>query len=349
MIAGRHRYTGFLVGMIGAIAMCMGVAIAAPPDYSVIQNYQFDEAFKVDMSAAVQPLDISEFDDDLPAKVNYASWITFERCQDYGGGCQCYSVLHILDMQKDWEHPYTPDLSWRYVLNTFQDRVEQGVQAGDINHVDDIPPLLSWVFEQGVAPEALCRSELDLLTAVPRPTTHVLHDPKYPGAIMDYNPGPDGTATSVAQLYKATVSEPITPDVKTLRTLLHHYGPIWSSGGWWWNGGHAMVFVGYDDNKREFTFLNSQGDWWGNQDGFGTCPYDDLTSWVESLRVVHNTPTPEPRPEHHAYTARIRIDGVWRGTHTVSVGVQGRELLEVWRTHGRSSRRPYEYSDTPAN
>lgn len=38
-------------------------------------------------------------------------------------------------------------------------------------------------------------------------------------------------------------------------------------------GGHAMFFVGYDDDKQEFKFANSWGSEWGDN-GFGYLPYD---------------------------------------------------------------------------
>ena len=51
-------------------------------------------------------------------------------------------------------------------------------------------------------------------------------------------------------------------------------------------GGHAIVIVGYDEEKRLFTFRNSWGEDWGDK-GYGYLPYDyvcdkDLASdfWV---------------------------------------------------------------------
>lgn len=40
-------------------------------------------------------------------------------------------------------------------------------------------------------------------------------------------------------------------------------------------GGHALIFVGYDDGPKTFTFRNSWGPDWGNG-GYGTIPYDYL-------------------------------------------------------------------------
>ncbi len=37
-------------------------------------------------------------------------------------------------------------------------------------------------------------------------------------------------------------------------------------------GGHAILMISYDDEKKEFGFMNSWGTWWGNN-GFFTLPY----------------------------------------------------------------------------
>lgn len=41
-------------------------------------------------------------------------------------------------------------------------------------------------------------------------------------------------------------------------------------------GGHAVAFVGYDDNKDAFTIANSWGPEWGDK-GFGYLPYEYVT------------------------------------------------------------------------
>lgn len=42
-------------------------------------------------------------------------------------------------------------------------------------------------------------------------------------------------------------------------------------------GGHCVLVVGYDDNKRAFILRNSWGEGWGNG-GYGSLPYSYLTS-----------------------------------------------------------------------
>lgn len=41
-------------------------------------------------------------------------------------------------------------------------------------------------------------------------------------------------------------------------------------------GGHAILFVGYNDNTRMLKFRNSYGSGWGDR-GYGYLPYDYVT------------------------------------------------------------------------
>lgn len=44
-------------------------------------------------------------------------------------------------------------------------------------------------------------------------------------------------------------------------------------------GGHAVLFVGYNDHTRHLLFKNSWGTRWGDR-GFGYLPYDYVTNWL---------------------------------------------------------------------
>lgn len=61
-------------------------------------------------------------------------------------------------------------------------------------------------------------------------------------------------------------------------------------------GGHAVLFVGYDDNTKLFKFKNSWGEFWGDK-GYGYLPYEyfyhgDLTElWVIFIEDINNVHT----------------------------------------------------------
>jgi len=44
-------------------------------------------------------------------------------------------------------------------------------------------------------------------------------------------------------------------------------------------GGHAVVMVGYDDQKKQVKFVNSWGKNWGDK-GFGYLPYEYLEKYM---------------------------------------------------------------------
>jgi hypothetical protein len=286
-----------------------------------------------------RPLDLSAYANLLkPRVVDYSNLINYVRCQDYGGGCMMYATLAAADIINEFQAPYTPDLSWQYALRSW-DEIFNARLATNPNAPG---PDLTDVFAAGVASEGLCRSESDYLTLVPK------NDPAY--AIKDhrlyFDPAPEPEAREEAQVMKFRVTDTdhaITPSIDTLKTLLLTHGPVWSEGGWWWNGAHAMCFVGYDDNKQEFKLVNSQGDWWGDR-GFCTIPYDKLTSYVTHLRTVDLTPTAR-YDGRWAYSSRLRIHGTWRGTWSVNIGVQGQIPETVYRSYGRLPKMPYCYGE----
>jgi uncharacterized protein with LGFP repeats len=74
----------------------------------------------VAFNAKPLPVDwLAKYEDPTPpAEVDYSGDINFTRNQqtkgNQGYGCMIYALLHIVDILKDWEHPYSPSVSWRY-------------------------------------------------------------------------------------------------------------------------------------------------------------------------------------------------------------------------------------------
>jgi len=297
-----------------------------------------EEFFLKRSLSLAKPLDLTNYAQLVkPPIVDYSNLLTYVRCQDHGGGCMIYAALAAADIINEFQAPYAPDLSWQYALRTWDETFAHMI---DQNPNTDAPDLDA-VFNVGVASEGLCRSESDYLTKVP------ITDPKYQpkkGDRMWFDPAPSAEAKEEAQHYKFEVSDPITPSVETLKTLLVTHGPVWASGGWWFDGGHAMCVVGYNEGAQTFKIANSQGDWWGNEHGFLSMPYDKVTTWVRALRTLKVIPT-QRYQGRWAYSSRIRIRGTWRGTWTVNIGVQGQVPETVYRTYGRMTDRPYCYGE----
>lgn len=307
------------------LALTAGAVFAAPPPGQTWQPVLApgEKALMEKSRQLAKPLDLTRFAGILrPRVVDYSNLVTYVRCQT--NGCMTYAVLSAADIINEFQAPYTPDLSWQYALRTW----DETFNAALAQNPQAPGPDLNATFNPGVSSEGLCRSESDYLTLVPTPQPRPIKDNR-----LYFDPPPSAEAKAEAQLYKFKVSDGITPDVETLKTLLLTYGPVWADGGWWWNGAHAMCFTGYDDNTSQFSGVNSGGDWRDNH-GFWKIPYDKLTQYVGSLRTVEMIPTPRYQGRW-AYSSRLRIHGNWRGTWTVNIGVQGRVPQTVYRSYGR--------------
>ncbi len=60
-------------------------------------------------------------------------------------------------------------------------------------------------------------------------------------------------------------------------------------------GGHAMVLVGYSENKQAFKLINSWGDDWADN-GYGWISYKAFRKWVQNAFVMELAGTPPPLP-----------------------------------------------------
>ena len=318
-----------LVWVTGALGAPVARQPVVTPADKAVMDLSARQARPLDLSAVARLV--------RPPRVDYSDDITYIRCQNSGPGCPTFATLYIADVLNEFQHPFTPDLSWRFAERTWDEAVNNLILT---QHIQEVPDMLDATFSPGVASEGLCPSWSDYLTIVP-PNNPALVPLK--GAKMYWDPAPEAAAKEEAQIYKFHVSAGITPDVDTLKTLLLTHGPVWGSGGWWWNGAHVMAFVGYDDATQQFKLVDSAGDWMDEQ-GFHHIPYDKLTDYVQSLRVVELMPTARATSRWQ-YSSRFRIHGTWRGTWSVNIGVQGQVPLTVYRSYGRMADRPYCYGE----
>ena len=272
----------------------------APPPPDVLKSPPLPQAI-LDAKTSARPLE-SMLRSALPPRVDYSNYITLTRTQGSFGGCFLYAALYVIDIIKEMEHPYTPDLSYRYAQYYYDDKkVDQ-----KIVHT-----------QYGSCPEAILHTDYDALVWV---TGH------YDDSQC---PQPTPPVDAWAKRYRIADTSPyITPTVNSLKALLIEHGPLWGMGTIS-NLEHCFAIIGYDDSQHAFRFINSWGDQW-NGDGQGTIPYAQLGQMVSAVTYFTNMPS-RRLGTSDAYTARIRISHQKsRNELTVSVGVGGQKPYVVW-------------------
>lgn len=262
----------------------------------------------------------------LPVKLDYSADINFARNQGistaggWGGyGCPLYAFLHIIDILKEWEHPYTPALSWRYAEWYM-------IMKGGASRIDNAE-----LGDHGCASEGLCHSNWD---------TDVQLLPDYPQWDK-----PSQAAEDEASLYRvktrpnngriAAKAGTPSPSIEEIKQLLRAYGPLWCGGK-----GHAKAIVGYDDDQESFTILDSYPHTETGGHNITHLAYSEVGPGgaIDTFSEVENIPTEKRVMGQYAYSARIRIENNWRGTYTISIGVEGKTPLVVWTTRGRDTK-----------
>ncbi len=252
---------------------------------------------------------------------DYSPFVTFTGNQDGAGGCIGRSIIHVMNILKECEHPYTPDLSFWYLAA----RQDELVQGG--------PPDTNYVLEHnGVCSEASMPSDFDKAKPLAQG-----------GWDFSALPQPSAATNSEAGLYKVYQSIPCAPTEYNIKYLLKTFGPLTAAGDLAVhrepdpNEGHCVT-IGYDDVTKTFKCLNSYGDTWGPWgaagNGFFTVPYDKLAENFNYVKFYENIPS-DRTGTAHAYTARIHVEtqGLSRNKLTVKVGVTGGEpAVTVWGT-----------------
>lgn len=265
------------------------------------------------------------------ASLDYSADANFVRNQGSspGGtnyGCMTYALLHCLDILKDWEHPYTPAVSWHYAEWWAVSYIQSHGAGPDVQVQADA----------GFASEGLCHTDYD--------TEFHWGPPDAWGYPVAEWTEPSQAAKEEALIYRVHMPHPNSAFVTVptgnagidlIKSMLRTYGPIWSIG---W--GHAKAIVGYDDTKREFKILDSYPHPETGGHNLTVSSYDNVGFEIAAVSEIYNLPTPQRATGKHAFSARIGIDGKWRGTYTVSIGVEGKTPLVVYTTCGRDLQTP---------
>ncbi|WP_246208613.1 stalk domain-containing protein [Anaerotalea alkaliphila] len=253
---------------------------------------------------------------------DYTPYVTFTGNQDGRGGCIGRSMVHIMNILKEREHPYTPDVSFWYLHG----RQEELADGGPVN--------TKFVLEQnGIAPEASSHSDYDKV---------IIGKDAAGNSTYDYSqmPRPNGWTNYLASYYRMQESGGYEPTIENIRHFLRNYGPLLAGGdipliqGDNPEQGHAVTIVGYDDVTKTVKCLNSWGDTWGDLgNGYFTVPYDALEDNFNYVRFYQVIPV-ERAGTDQAYSARIHVEtgADSRNKLKVTLGVDGRSPFTVWDT-----------------
>ncbi len=324
----------------GAVALAvltcvMAPVVAAPPTVELRDSFRQlfappDAVKKLEFQLLNQwRLQATPFPSDLilsavPDKLDYYPDITFVRNQDSWGGCFHYAALHAADILNEWECPYTPDLSFRYLEYRATLLFWQDPATAQRKALEEI----------GVCSEGMLNSNYDASVKV---TDKDPNGNDYEG--MDHvigkgnTPKPTAANDAEAAMYRVRMSSEYKPTVDTIKTMLLTAGPVWASGMWTQifglkDEGHVVCIIGYNDTTREFRCLNSGGENW-SMDGTFYLPYDwlDTELWcVRSLTDIAADRTGTP----YAYSARIGVRHPRRNLLKIAIGVEGETPLVVW-------------------
>lgn len=238
-------------------------------DFSSFEKYKLnikmDDPDDRDYVKSVMPENV------LPSNIDYSEFVTVKNQGEIGscGSMAAVTGLEMLELMHDYKHKGVP-LSERFhyyevrqpaYFDTFpKDSGQTGRYA------------MSVLFKEGVCPEKLCRYSQ-----------------------KDYNVAPGSFAYGFARFWKIQYYErcysiqavksalaekkavwmgmAVTTDIYYNRGEVLVYDPKKPSAG-----GHAMLVIGYDDDKGALKVVNSWGEQWGDK-GFGWIGYE---YWAKS-------------------------------------------------------------------
>jgi hypothetical protein len=243
--------------------------------------------------------------------VDYSPLVKLVRDQGVTQSCCVQATAAIVDILKERERPFTPNVSEGFINYAYQVsigwyprdnriRIPGDGQAGVVKNL-------------GACPEA-CLSSRN-------------YDPAHLGSTPSQAEIPKNSDIAEAHLLRIKDHKVLTfkkEDGLTPIKALLASGPL----GVLYNA-HCMVLIGYDDAKAQFTFQNSWGEH-GSDRGFVKWTYDEMLNRLPNMwvTVINNAPTP---PNVYPYTARIHL-GTPRGRDNLSVkiGVEGQPAFTVW-------------------
>ncbi len=247
----------------------------------------------------------------LPSVVDYSPYVTLVRDQGSARTCCIQSTAAIVDILKERERAYTPDVSESFISYAYQVSIGYYPKDSRINIPAD--GQAGVVEHLGTTTEASFSSRN--------------YDPSNPGPPPKAAEIP--TAQDIAEASRLKIADHKTykfkksDGLKPLKTLISR-GPVGIL-----SNDHCMAIIGYDDNTSQFTLQDSYGDNSVNR-GFVRIGYTDMLNRLEDadFTVINNAPT---LPNVYPYVARIKRTTPWgRNKLTIRVGTEGQQPFTVW-------------------
>lgn len=247
----------------------------------------------------------------LKSVVDYSPLVTLVRDQGSTLACCSYTAAALVDILKERERPYTPDVSEGFIGYAYQESIQYW--PDDTRFTIPADGQLGVVKNLGVVPETSLSSRN--------------YDPAHYGPAPSPAEIPSNNDIEIAPLLRINDHWVRTfkkeDGLRPIKALLAN-GPL----GVLYNA-HCMALIGYDDTKKQFTFQNSYGEH-GAERGFVSWTYDEMLNRLPDIwvTVVINAPT---SPSAYTYTARIKLSTPQgRDNLTVKVGVEGQPAFTVW-------------------
>lgn len=214
-----------------------------------VTDEKYDAALVIWDKITARPLDPGMIVKNPPSSLDYSQYVTLTGNQNGWGGCGGRSQIHCLNIIKEMEHPYTPDLSFWYLDARQSQLLKSGIQDAVVTK--------TLVENYGICTEASFPSDYD--------KSKVLYDSQGQ-PYRDYSAMPQITdaINQEASHYKVkTFSDSKQVSVENIKSLLIKYGPIFAGGSMpLVTGNYVDQITGTisSDDKIQFT-RERPGEW----------------------------------------------------------------------------------------
>jgi hypothetical protein len=251
--------------------------------------------------------------------VDYSPYVTLVR-QQVGSSCCIFTAAALVDILKERERPFAPDVSAAFIAYGYQVNIGYYPRDPRINIPAD--GQVGVVQHLGVCTE----TSLSSRNFDPANTGTSTHRTPSPAEV------PSDNAIREARLLRIW-DHNTRNDIKkedglhTIKALLAN-GPVGVLFSDQVYGDHCMALIGYNDVTKQFTFQNSWGE--GPDGGFRRWSYDDMLNHLPNIcvTIIKNAPT---APDAYPYTARIKLSTpLGRNNLLVKIGVEGQPASTVW-------------------